>query len=271
MTVFNIYKNDILNRFPGHTLTRTTNSSKIIWTLKDSGNNFVQKYEGNNDSEVLRKLRINLGFPTSIMLISTTAQKNALSQVETGQEIFDTDLNQAQEYNGSAWITSGLEERQGFIDYNDSSTATTPLLLSSNVWTDIPNDGLGAFTNKTYRPQGINELMDTSTGKIDVTDLILGDAIIIRNDFTVTPQTNNASLKFRYTLGNGGNSYTLEKRLGRLDEGSGVGYRFSLTTDEIYMGDTNTRDNPIGLQLNLSTTGTLVNAGTVITVIRYKV
>jgi len=36
----------------------------------------------------------------------------------------------------------------------------------------------------------------------------------------------------------------------------------------IYMGDTNTKDNPIKLQVKLSTNGTLVNAGTSIGVVR---
>jgi hypothetical protein len=36
----------------------------------------------------------------------------------------------------------------------------------------------------------------------------------------------------------------------------------------IYMGDTNTKDNPISLQIRLSTGGSLSNAGSVIQVIR---
>lgn len=165
----------------------------------------------------------------------------------------------------------GISARQGFIDYNDSSTASNPLLVSKNVWTVIPNDGLGSFTNKSYLPSNVTELMDVSNGSIDPRELSLGDVIIIRNDFTITPQTNNASLMFRYTLGYGVNSYTLEKRLGRLDEGSGIPYRFSLTTDKIYMGDSNTNDNLIGLELYLSTDGLLVNSGTAISVIKYEV
>ena len=120
-------------------------------------------------------------------------------------------------------------------------------------------------------PYGVNELIDTSTGAIDPTELGLGDYILIRNDFTVTPSTNNSSLEFRYTLGTGAGAYTLEKRLGRLDQGSGTSYRFSLGVDEIYMGDTNTRDNHIGLQVRLSSNGTLINAGSAISVIRYTV
>ena len=37
------------------------------------------------------------------------------------------------------------------------------------------------------------------------------------------------------------------------------------------MGDTNTRDNPIGLEVKLSAGGELVNAGSVITVLRRTV
>mgnify|MGYP003647704977 CR=1 FL=1 len=158
-----------------------------------------------------------------------------------------------------------------FIDYNDTSTGTTPITLVADTWTTIPNDGLGAFSNDSYKPDGdVVALMDTSVGAIDPTGLNLGDTILIRNDFTVTPNTNNASLEFRYSLGAGAGSYTLQKRLGRLDEGSGLGYRFSLTPDLIYMGDLNTRDNPISLQVKLSSSGSLVNAGTVIQVVRYK-
>ena len=159
----------------------------------------------------------------------------------------------------------------GFMDYNDNATSITPVTLVSDTWTTIPNDGLGAFTNKTYKPDGdVIELMDSSTGAIDPTGLRLGDTLLIRNDFTVTPSTNNASLEFRYQLGAGGGTYTLGKRLGRLDEGSGIGYRSSLTADMIYMGDINTRDNPIILQVKLSSAGSFVNAGSAIQAIRYK-
>ena len=155
----------------------------------------------------------------------------------------------------------------GFMDYNDTSTSSSPITLVADTWTTIPNDGLGAFTNKTYKPDGnVTELMDTSTGAIDPTGLSLGDTILIRNDFTVNPSTNNASLEFRYQLGTGGGSYTLGKRLGRLDEGSGTDYRFSLNPDLIYMGDENTRGNPGKLQVKLSSAGTLTNAGVAIQV-----
>ena len=153
-----------------------------------------------------------------------------------------------------------------FIDYNDT---TGPISLTANTWTTIPNDGAGAFTNKAYKPSGVTELMDVSTGAIDPTELNLGDSILIRNDYVINPATNNSLLEFRYSLGTGANAYVLEKTVGRLDDGSGRDYRQSVGTDLIYMGDLNTRDNPILLQVRLSGNGTLTNAGSVIQVIKY--
>jgi len=157
----------------------------------------------------------------------------------------------------------------GFIDYNDTSTTTTPIVITADTWIEIPNDGLGAFTNKNYKPEGVTELMLTPSGYIDASELVLGDSLLIRNDYSIVPNTNNSLLKFRYSLGTGAGSYTLEKTVGRLDSGSGASYRRSLVTDLIYMGDSNTKDNPIKLEINLSTTGILINAGTVIQVIKY--
>ena len=152
----------------------------------------------------------------------------------------------------------------GFIDYNDSSGSFS---LSANTWTDLPNDGLGSFTNKTYAPDGVTELMDSNTGYIDPTKTTLGDVLLVRNDFTVNPNTNNALLEFRYVLGGGANAYTLPTIIGRLDSGSGTDYRFTLRADKIYMGDDNTRLNPVKLQVRLSSNATITNSGTVITLI----
>ncbi len=162
----------------------------------------------------------------------------------------------------------GLVDAQGFIDYNDTTGIVN---LVADTWTTIPNNGAGAFTNKAFAPEGVTEFMDVATGAIDTTELVLGNTIIIRNDYKINPNTNNALLEFRYSLGGGGNEYALETIKGRLDNGSGIDYRFNLGTDLIYMGDENTRLNPIFLQVKLSTNGTLLNAGSVIQLIKRKV
>ncbi|MCJ8334628.1 MAG: hypothetical protein MJH10_10345 [Epibacterium sp.] len=154
----------------------------------------------------------------------------------------------------------------GYADYNHGGAA---IALVPNVWTTIPNNGAGAFTNKSHMPDGVQELLDASAGAIDPRQLSLGDLVYVRNDFQVTPQANNAALDFRYTLGAGASSYVLEGQLGRLDRGAGISYRFSRTVDLIYMGDENTRGNLIGLQARCTGAATLVNAGSVISVVKH--
>lgn len=158
-----------------------------------------------------------------------------------------------------------LEMRNGWMDYNDASTASTPLSLTANTWTDVPNNGLGSFTNKAYKPANVTELLDTSTGYLDFSDLALGAEVFVRNDLTVTPQTNNALFEARYLLGTGAGQYALQFWSERLDNGSGIGYQRAIVF-KIYMGDTNTQGNAGRLQVRLSTAGTLVNAGTYISV-----
>ena len=153
----------------------------------------------------------------------------------------------------------------GFADYNDTSTSATPVTLVDDTWTNIPNNGEGAFSNIKL-PTGVTRLLDPNTGAILVDELPIGSSIIIRMDYTVTPTTNNAALDFRYTLGSGAGAYTLETTVNRLDEGSGREYRQALVTHYIYVGDDNTRNNPIQPQVKLSGGGTLVNAGMVIEV-----
>lgn len=160
---------------------------------------------------------------------------------------------------------SGGGSRFGFMDYNDSSTSTTPLTLTADTWTNVPNDGAGAFTNKTYKPNGVSEVLDVSTGFLDFTDLPLGSEIIVRNDFTITPLTNNALLEARYLLGSGAGEYPLQFWSERLDSGSGIPYQ-RVTSFPIYMGDNNTKNNPGKMQIRLSTSGTMVNAGVYVSI-----
>jgi len=159
-----------------------------------------------------------------------------------------------------------IDNHIGYADYNDASSASTPVSLTADTWTNLPNDGLGPFTNESYLPGDVTTLLGTG-GSIDISELAIGSDILIRPDFTVTPSANNSSLFFRFSLGAGANSYTLESSFGRLDLGAGVPYRHALQVMYIYAGDANTIDNPINLQVKLSGGGTVVNAGMAIKVL----
>ena len=146
----------------------------------------------------------------------------------------------------------------GFADYNHAGATIS---LVADTWTPIINDGAGPYTNLGFLPIGAIGMLDTATGKIDVSDLDLGDDLFIRNDFTVVPSVNNAAIELRYTLGAGPAAYTLTGGRERLDLGAGVPYRRSLGCHYNNMGDTNTRDNPIGIEIRCTSSAVVTNAG----------
>jgi hypothetical protein len=176
--------------------------------------------------------------------------------------IYDTEEKVNKFWNGTSWVVTSSEvlAKTGFIDYNDN---TGDASLTTETWTDVPNNGLGAFTNKVYKPTLINDVLDGSTGYLDFSELTLGSQLLIRNDFTVTPNTNNSLLEVRYLLGQGAEEYALKFWSERLDSGSGIGYQ-RVISFPIYMGDTNTRGGVGKLQVKLSTNGSINNAGSYI-------
>ena len=189
-----------------------------------------------------------------------TSAEIALLKPEEGVIVYDTDLKVNMYWNGLEWFYSSRVATTGFMDYNDTTGDVT---LTSDTWTDVPNNGLGAFTNKTYKPTLINDVLDGSTGYLDFSELSLGSQLLIRNDFTVTPNTNNSLLEVRYVLGQGAGEYALKFWSERLDSGSGLGYQ-RVISFPIYMGDTNTQGGVGKLQVKLSTNGTINNAGSYI-------
>lgn len=163
---------------------------------------------------------------------------------------------------------SSIFGKNGFIDYNDLGTSVTPLQLTPNTWTDVPNDGAGPFSNSAYTPDGVGSLMDNTTGYLDFSQLVEGDVIQIRLDFKYTPNINNAFLECRYVLGDGAGEYPLLVFEKRCDNGSGRPYDAEKGSFMIYMGDSNTQSNAGRLQVRTSAAGTLVNAGVAIQITR---
>jgi hypothetical protein len=194
----------------------------------------------------------------------TEAEINAIENPSKGQEVHDTTNNVNKFWNGSTWVDYGADSLYtfGFIDYNDTTGAIS---LTAETWTDVPNNGLGAFTNTAYKPEGVTNVIDTSTGYLDFSELTLGSEIFIRNDFKVSPNTNNALLQVRYLLGQGVGEYPLLFWSERLDNGSGIDYQ-RVPLFGIYMGDLNTQGGVGKLQVKLSTNGTFTNAGSYISI-----
>lgn len=158
-------------------------------------------------------------------------------------------------YNNNLLIN---RKKDGFADYNNTLSSQT---LTANVETEILNNGEGFFTNLDYLPSGVTNLLDTTTGYLNLSELELGDAIVVRKDLSFTPNSNGAKVKIIFEFGIGtGNEYIIEKDLPRLDSGGSISYRL-IESEDFYIGNLLTKDNPVKMKIVSSVGGILTNNG----------
>jgi hypothetical protein len=131
----------------------------------------------------------------------------------------------------------------GLFDYNDLSTSTTPISVTGGAESvTITNDGLGQYTNKTYKPEGFSDIWNSSTNKFDWSDLSLGDMIDIRIDIKVTTTSPNQDVNVYLVLASGDiNEYTIPFFKGSFKN---AGVHDINRFNGIYMGDDATLSNP---------------------------
>jgi hypothetical protein len=151
---------------------------------------------------------------------------------------------------------------QGVYDYNDLTTASTPIPLTlAATRYKLTNDKAGAFTNTTYSLAGLDDVwVAGATNHFDWTNgtkLALGDTVDLRVDVEFVTSTNNTEIKLDLDLGVGdAGAYTLP-----LIDGSNVataGTTRRIIQFSIYMGDTTTLDFPAEIYARASKTGTTV-------------
>lgn len=148
----------------------------------------------------------------------------------------------------------------GFFDYNDTATASTPIAVpGTNTYVYLTNDGLGAFTNKTYKPGDITDIWDSVNNQFDFSQLSLGDTLDIRIDLEVTTSQPNQAVDVDLELAIGtGNEYdilfdkTTYKTAGAKDVNEFTG---------IYLGDTNTKNNPAKFKIRSDFPATVIVRG----------
>lgn len=116
------------------------------------------------------------------------------------QTILSTDnLNE-----GRVKINDNFEElytgsKFGVYNYDDDTTGTTPINLTTSTWIDVTNDGAGANTFTSGGLVGITPY-DTSTNLFDWSGLSLYDTIDIRFDTIITTTSVNEEAQARMLL-----------------------------------------------------------------------
>ena len=95
-------------------------------------------------------------------------------------------------------VNALYDDQGGFAFYEDTATASTPINLTQDTWTDLTNDKAGSGTLTTHKPSYITgDLWDSATNTIDLSEVPIGKVILIRNDYDITTGAANTRMDSR--------------------------------------------------------------------------
>ena len=104
MTIKQVYRDDLLNRFSGYTFTETVINSMTLVELKDAGLVVVASDKVLVADDGYVNIRRQMGILENILCELTGAQIALLTGTLSGVQIFNKDTGGTQLYNGSVWI-----------------------------------------------------------------------------------------------------------------------------------------------------------------------
>ena len=150
-------------------------------------------------------------------------------------------------------------KKYGFVDYNDLATATTPITITGGGgFVYLTNDELGAFTNKSYPPGGVTDVWDSSTNAFDFSELNLGSKMDYRLDVTITTTAANQEVDLQIELAIGAGVYSLSVAQRQYKT---AGTYPAVVSNFVYMGDSNTMDNPAKFKISSGNNATVIVNG----------
>ena len=142
----------------------------------------------------------------------------------------------------------------GFASYTDTNTETTKIILTSQVWTSVTNDGLKGGTNIEHLPTTATRFWDVVANEIKIDELDNSNYIIVRLQFKITPLVNDAVVSVRvFWTTQSGYEFQLTRRSGNLNEGAGIEYELSEQII-VYKGDDDSRLGAGKIQIKCDST-----------------
>jgi len=118
MSVKELNRDDLLNRFVSHTFTETIVDSMTLVEFKDGGSTVVGAAKTIVVDDAYRIIREDLVGDLSILHLLTTTERDALSSVDDGQQIFNITDNEQQSFDGTVWVSGGVGIDLGTFDAN---------------------------------------------------------------------------------------------------------------------------------------------------------
>jgi len=170
------------------------------------------------------------------------------------------DLNEIKTSVNDLYNTLG-----GFAFYEDATTATTPISILADTWTDLTNDKAGAGTLTTYKPSYVSgDLWDTATNTIDLDEVPNGKIVVVRTDFEYTAGSSKQHVDARLYFPD----ISKELHVLHSDLVSVHGSHHFVNTMQFYT-DSNIQTSDGKIQFQASGSGTLKVNGFLITILSF--
>lgn len=136
-----------------------------------------------------------------------------------------------------------LTNRAGWADYNDLTTATTPISVTGGGgWVYLTNDEAGSFTNKQWLHPSITDVWDSTANAFDWSELEVNDTVDLRLDLDVTTVSANQAVDVALEMASG-HASTYDLSITHESYKTAGTYKVNVYT-AVYMGDTTTLNNP---------------------------
>lgn len=103
MSIKELYRDDLLNRYANHTFTETVVQSMTLVEFKNGSNVVIAQCKKLDVDDAYKNIRFNLVGNNDVIPILTTTQRDALTGIDKGQLLYDITTGFLQTYSGSAW------------------------------------------------------------------------------------------------------------------------------------------------------------------------
>ena len=102
MTIKELNRDDLLNRYASHTFTETTVGSMTLVEFKDVGDALIGAAQKIDINDAYRSIREELVGDATVLIVIDEDQRDAQTSPETGTLILNTD-GSVEIYTGSDW------------------------------------------------------------------------------------------------------------------------------------------------------------------------
>jgi len=173
-----------------------------------------------------------------------------------GWILYDQDVGDHYKYTGVSWValSASSTDTWGWQYFRDDASGSQALSLS-DTWYDLSNDGAGSGSTTSYAVSGHGDIWDTSTDRLDLTDLSIGDRFDVQINVTVTTTTADTLIEAGILMGEGVTDMALAFPSQHYKDTGAYQYTAQVSGTVF---NSAIRDNPVAIRMKSSTTGTTV-------------